>query len=338
MLECLAVRVLLTIIFLSCLPVLAAEKSKVNFLEEITIISADKLESTKQISILTGNIDIEFQDYRIKSPHARILANANGEFDLASFINGAVLESDGLKIIAEKIEINLTDNSINCYNNGSNLVETQILQKGEKNASLFSQYQQYDLITGAGHGEKDVHYVGKDLDITSTVVDMTSDENKKLNYINFQEKAIAIGEKERVEGEELIFFPAIDLLKANRQVKFQYIKDSESTYVFADYMVYEKAQKLLSAFSRSINDVNSLVRVYSDDSFGRSRQILLSLDDTDSVDKAILTGLAYSQNKDKSLVGHEIIFDLKNKTMESSVDRPKTLVLVKNKPEGKKRS
>jgi lipopolysaccharide export system protein LptA len=316
-----------------------AKESKPNFLEEITIISADKLESTKQISILTGNIDIEFQEYRIKSPHARILANADGDFDLASFINGAILESSEIKINADKIEINLSKNLISCYANGTNLIKTEIFDNGSQSSTLYSHYQEYDLMSGSGRGDKDVHYVSKDIDIVSNEVEMQTDSEKKLHYINFQDHATAIGVQERVEAQELVFFPKLNLLKANQQAKFHYLKDDKSTFVFADHMVYEKSEKLLSAFSRRINDIPNLVKVYSNDNFGRSRQILLTLDKDNSVDKAILTGLAYAQNKEKSIVGHEIIFDMKKQSMASSVGRPQTLIMgEKSEPESKKRS
>lgn len=316
---------------------LLAEDKKPNLLDQITIISADRLESTKQISILIGNIDIEFRNYRIKAPYGRILANFDGDFDLASFTNGVILQSQDLRVLASKVDIDLSKNIISCYSQGGSLVETQIFDKGIQSASLFADYQSYNLDTGHGFGQKDVHYIAKDLDIYSEKVNMATDINNKLDHIIFTENGVSISPTERVEADELLYFPALALLKANNQARFHYISksndpnallgNSKDIYVFADHLVYEKNNRLLSAFARNLTDPEKLVRVYSKDSFGRSRQMLLTLGEDNSAQTAVLTGLAYSQNKDKSLVSHEIIFDLKSNTMESNVGRPQTLIM-----------
>lgn len=318
--------VILLIFFSLQLAVLAEDGN----LGKIKIISAEKLDYQDGNSTLIGNVKIQIDNFTIEAPQAFIDADSNGESSYARFVGGVSLDSDRISIIAPQMDIDINKSLLKSFSSEEELVVTTIF--GKKQANLYAQYQEINLATGfaqanSGNAEElmQVKYVSEDMNISSNKLELELKELSELKYINFLNNVVAISDKLRVESQDLVYFPNLDLVKANDDVRLLFLSETQQgSYLFSDSAIYEQNKNLLSVFSRG---PERFAEIHSDQIFGKARQILVIIDEDQNIDNAILTGNAYAQHQSKSLLGHEILLDIKNQKLETSVGRPRTRIL-----------
>ncbi|MDA0772192.1 MAG: hypothetical protein O3C63_04540 [Cyanobacteria bacterium] len=299
-------------------------------LGKIKIISAEKLDYQDGNSTLIGNVKIQIGNFTIEAPQAFIDADSNGESSYARFVGGVSLDSDRISIIAPRMDIDVNKSLLKSFSSEEELVVTTIVDK--KQANLYAQYQEINLATGfaqanSGNAEDmmQVKYVSEDMNISSDKLELELKELSELKYINFLSNVVAISDKLRVESQDLVYFPSLDLVKANDDVRLLFLSGTQQgSYLFSDSAIYEQSKNLLSVFSRG---PQRFAEIHSDQIFGKARQILVNIDEDHNIDNAILTGNAYAQHQSKSLLGHEILLDIKNHKLETSVGRPRTRLL-----------
>lgn len=354
-------RIVLTLIFISFLvnPVFAADP-----LKDLKILSAEKLDYKDGDSTLIGNVKIQLGEYIIEAPRVFVDSDQDSRPIKARFIEGVFLRSDSMQITAPIMEIDIEKSLFKCFSDDQVIVETKIHKKkgqiaSEDDSILYSWYQEYNFETGFARAlsgneyakefanvdeslestkklEK-VIFLADDLNIKSASVELELQEND-IKYIDFIGKSVAVSDSIRTQAKELLYFPATNTLKAQGEVEMLYHQEqnkdkkakdeyNQPTYIFSDLVLYERDDGIFSAFSNSL-DANS--QILSGESFGRSRQIIAKLDKNRNFDSAIFTGDAYTQHADKSVVGHEIVFDLKSKEMKTLVGRPSTQILSNN--------
>lgn len=309
-------------------------------ISKVKIISAEKLDYKDGDSILIGNVKIQLAEYVVSAPKVFIDSDVNGKPFQARFIENAVLESDDISIQAPRMDIDLNANLLKCFSDANNIVQTTITDERSQQAVIMTWYQEFNYQTGfaQAHSQKieenfsslyskkmdKVIFVYDKFQVESDDIEMqTKDGN--VDYAVFLGDAVAVDDSQRTEAQEIYFFPEQNLLKAENEVKIVYADKEKPAYVFADVVIYEKDKNILSAFSKT-NTANS--KLYRGESFAKSRQIVLNLDDKQKPDNAILTGLAYSQMNDKAISGHEVLFDIKSESMKTLVGRPKTFLFA----------
>ncbi len=308
-------------------------EQKKNNLSGFKIISAEKLDYTEGNSSLIGNVKIKLGEFTISSPKVLISSDKNGQASNARFTEDVILQSKDLKVTAPIMEIDVQKSLFKCFADDKQLVKTLI---GEKGDLIFSGYQEYEIETGFGRSAtknftdpnaiayiKQVQYIGKDMDVVSDTMEMEI-HNGKLQYVDFITNAVAKDVRQRTQADEIYYFPTQALLKAEGNAKIIYLRQEDPTYVFSDLVVYERDKKVFSAFSK---DFDPRSEIYSKDTYGKARQIILLLDSKDQLDRAIFTGNAYAQFKDKSMLGHELLMNIKEKTLQTLVGRPKSQIL-----------
>ena len=311
-------------------------------LNKVKIISAEKLDYKDGNSTLIGDVKIQLGDYFLTAPKVIIDSNDEGKPHLAKFFEDVTLESKDLTITAPEMHIDLINTKFKCFSGPDAIVQTNITDKKGKGAVVMADYQEFDYNTGFAKASaadansandtlyknslNKVIFLHDKLQIESKHIEMQT-ENKKVEFIDFFEEAVAVDEKQRTEAEHIMFFPDQDLIKAENEVKIVYA-DKEPAFIFSDMVIFEKAKRILSAFSKA-NEPRS--KIYRKDSYGQARQIVLNLDKDLKPDNAILTGRSYSQLADKALMGHELLFDIKKQKLKTLVGRPKTLLFSSNK-------
>ncbi len=316
------------------LPAQAEELLSAKNLKDFQIISAEKLNYQEGDSILIGDVKIKLGAYTISAPKVFVDSDDNGSPHYARFIDGAVLDSDSLKIDAERMEFDISKSLFKCFASVDGEVETTIKDYNDP-IYIYSKYQEYMLDTGfarvsaqeknsnnAFHQER-VRVLSSDFKVESNFIELESG-GKSVKYIDFIGKVLALGSKQRIEANELLYFPDTEIIKAEGSVKTLYLQENQPAYLFSDLLVYETIEKQLSAYSKNIKH---RAEFHSNKSYGQSRQILLKIDQDDALDHAILTGDAFAQYHDKSLTGYEILFDLKNMLIRTLVGRPRTQIL-----------
>ena len=304
-------------------------------LNSVKIISAEKLDYKEGNSTLIGDVKIQLGDYFLTAPKVIIDSNNEGKPQLAKFFEDVTLESEDMTITAPEMHIDLINTKFKCFSGPDAIVQTNITDKKGEGAVVMANYQEFDYNTGFAKASAETSYTSSlkkviflhdKLQIESKHIEMQT-EDRKVEFIDFLEEAVAVDEKQRTEAEHIMFFPDQDLIKAENDVKIVYA-DKEPAFIFSDMVIYEKAKRILSAFSKA-NEPRA--KIYRKDSYGQARQIVLNLDKDLQPDNAILTGRSYSQLADKALMGHELLFDIKKQKLKTLVGRPKTLLFSSNK-------
>ncbi len=319
-------------------PCQAATLAERNSLDKVKIISAEKLNYKDGNSTLIGNVKIQLGDFMIDAPQVYIDSDKAGKPVKARFENGVELDSDKLSIQTPRMELDVQSSLVKCFANGETLIQTDIY--GKSRASIFSNYQEIDLAKGFAKASanpqildkgltnvqesEQIRFISETVNIRSATMELELDADDEIKYVNFLGNVVALTNTQRIESQDLLYFPLLEMMKAYDQVKVLYLKDSAANYLFADALIYEKTKHLLSVFSKGIE---RHAEIHSNNLYGKSRQILVNLAEDDSIESAILTGDAYAQHKDKSLVAYEILFDAKKNQLETIVGRPHTQLL-----------
>ncbi len=294
-------------------------------LGQMKIINADKLEYQDGNSILTGNVKLRMGNFNVSTSRIYIDNQGQSQAQLARFEDAVIIKSDDLEIHAPKMNIDIPNSKFKCWGNHDDLVISYI-----KDSKLYSVYQEYDLNANQGkaYGDSElplVKFENDDYTITSKLMDFALDDNKKIKYVDFLEDVNSVSSKEKIEAEELIYFPNQEIIKASNNVKLRYLRENNNgkdlSYLFADALVYEKNERVISAFSRGLDRE---AEFYNPQVLGKARQILVNMDKYNTVEKIVLSGHAFAQNSDKSVLGEEILFDAKAKSLHTLIGRPHT--------------
>lgn len=328
------------------LPAIAAKPSR---LDKVKIISAEKLNYKDGNSVLIGNVKIQLGEFLIDAPRVFIDSDKEGKPKKARFENGVVLDSEKLSIQTPRMELDVESSIVKCFGDDSTLVQTDIY--GKSQATIFANYQEIDLAKGFARAStnpalldkgisdlqesEQIKFISKDVNIRANAMELEFKNDNDIQYVDFLTNVVALTDTQRIESEELLYFPELDMMKAYDNVKVLYLKNDAPNYLFADALIYEKPKHVLSVFSRG---VDRYAEIHSDDIYGKARQILVNIAADNSIENAILTGNAYAQHKDKSILAYEILFDAKKKQLETIVGRPHTLLLKTEKENPKANS
>lgn len=306
-------------------------------LNNFKIVSAEVLNYQDGDSVLIGNVEILYGAYTFKAPKVYVDSDS-GKPKTARFTNGATLSSESLDISAPIMEVSLADSLFKCYSDETGTVETRMYSKNNSEPiALTAWYQEFNLDTGFAKAngrelskasEYDtshdrVKFITKDLNVDSDSVEMETEKNA-VAYVDFIGNVVAKDLAQRTEANELFYFPEQDLVKAQGNVKILYINETKPSYIFSDIVVYEREKSIFSAMSTSLD---SQAELLSDNTRGHARQIIMTMNEEKKPDLAILTGNAYAQYGDKSILGHEVLLNIQDKTIETIVGRPHTQIL-----------
>jgi lipopolysaccharide export system protein LptA len=334
-------RASLTIFLLIFFVVTLDVTAKSSKLDKVKIISAEQLDYKDGNSVLIGNVKIQLGEFMIEAPQVYIDSDKEGKAEKARFENGVVLDSEKLSIQAPRMELDVESSVLKCFANDETLVQTDIY--GKKQASILANYQEIDLGKGFARASanpallengiseaEQLRFVSEDVNIRANTMELEFKDGKDIQYVDFLTNVVALTDNQRIESQELLYFPELEMMKAYDEVKVLHLDSNASSYLFADALIYEKPKHVLSVFSRG---VERYAEIHSANIYGKARQILVNIAEDDSIENAILTGNAYAQHKDKSIVAYEILFDAKKKQLETIVGRPHTQLLKIEKEE-----
>ncbi|MDD9899076.1 MAG: hypothetical protein OXU45_08785 [Candidatus Melainabacteria bacterium] len=315
-------RLSILILFLCYLPAQAVPAG----MDKFKIISADKLDYEDGNSTLIGNVKIAIGDFTLAAPKVLIDSDANGEPSYAHFLDQATLDSEKISIEAQTMDIDVAKSLLKCFAAADGTITTTLFTA--KQANLYSEYQEIDLVTGfakasAKEGAK-IKYISEDLSVESINMELELKDLREVKFVNFLEEVSAIGDDMRLESRDLLYFPDQELIKANDDVKLLLLNGEQASYLFADAAIYEEQSQLVTALSRSLEPG---AEIHSAGMFGKARQIQAQLINGNQLESAVLTGEAYAQYLDKSVLGHEILFDAGKQELKTLVGRPRTRLL-----------
>lgn len=326
---------------------LAADKAGLfdqNTFKNFKIISADKLRNQDNSTWLSGNVKIRFGEYEISAPQVTVEPDKRQPASkLIRFSDGVTLISKSLKVESQIMELDTQNNLFKCFSEDkdNSMVRTVLSKEPEKQSekqfddeiTIISQYQDYNYETKVATARGNVEYISQDRNINADMAEMRyakkQERKSGLDFVNFRDNVVLTESDKRVEADELLYFPGQELVKAlsNVRILFQN-SDQENgsglTYLFADLAVLEQSPRIFSAYSI---ETDKPIHIYTDEMIGRGRQLLVKQMDK-KIDKAVLTGNAYAQYRDKAVIGEEVLFDIKNKVVKTLVGRPKTLILT----------
>lgn len=310
----------------------AFAKVSKDIFKDFKILHADKLEFKDANTLLIGDVKIKVDDYYIEAPEVEVISKEGGSEPISiSFMNDAHFESKDMEIDAKEIDVDLETDTVHC--SGEPEVVSLWKDKGKGKFTIKSDYQSYNFKTGiaqaSSKGEKRVVIESPDRDIESQSAKMlylkAKGRKSSIDWISLKGNVILTEEDKRVEAQDVHYWVNGSILKASNDAKAllyskKYHGNKEPIYLFADHMMIEDNQDILSA---SMKDINKQAHIFSKDIIGKARQIRLNKFHK-STDEIAFTGNAFAQYSDKAVSGQEILFDLKKKTLTSIVGRANT--------------
>jgi len=324
------------VLSLSSLGAEAATKSKApvnNLIRDFEIVKADKLSFQDNNSTLEGHTQVKVGEYLISADKVDMITPPNAaDPSQINFVGSVFLESKDIDIKSTRMDYDTKLKQLKCYADGVQVVSTvKTVQEAKSSgpATISSDYQEFDFIANKGRAEGAVKYDSSERDITSdeAYIYFASDEantSKELSSVNFLNQVVLLEKDKRVESNDLQYLPHQKLVRIASNAKILYFTDEQKPiFLFADLVVLETDRQVFSAYSTS-RDSHS--RLYTDDAYAESRQIVMNQTLDGKPDQAVLTGMAYSQMGDKAVVGEEILFNIAAGTMKTLVNRPQTLI------------
>jgi lipopolysaccharide export system protein LptA len=344
---------MLRIRFLLCVALLALLSAKAlsaaetrqeslqDLLQSLKIISADKLSFQEGESELSGNVKIQIDQYQISAPKVVSISSKDSKESVPSLITFSqevLVESETLKVKAPLLEINLADSLFKCTANQDTRVQSEWRdpKKPGEDLTVISDYQEYSLHTQTAKASGGTNLLNKDLKISSDEIEFkysnTENAAKKLEYVVFTGKVFLTDKDKRIESEELFYLPQQKIMKASGNVRILYIAPNREgvnervAHLFAGEVIYETDHNLLTAFA---TQSESIIRIYSGDMSGQAKQASIDMNsevNPGKLNQAVLSRNAFAQAGDKAIKGEEIIFDIKNQNVSSSLGRPMTQI------------
>lgn len=315
----------------------AAPFSKKTF-SNFSIVHADKLDFKTTTTDLAGDVQIRFGPYLVKSPKVIVNNDAKNSPEIINFLDGVSLESNDLSIEAHKIEVNFKDNMLKCYG-APDVISTWGNIAGEE-TEIVANYQEYDLQNGKARAtmlsdSNQVSVTSTGRNILANEVNLQQDQSSGssgLQTVDFVGNVVSQEKDKRIQGDQISIWVPGDTIKVLGNAKvLVYAEDNRPVYIFADMVLLEKEVDILSAMSDS---VAKQAEIFSEDFKARGRQIFVQRING-KPDKAVITGEAFAQFKDKGIEGEEIMFDIKRKVLTSIVGRPTTKIFTASKAEEK---
>jgi lipopolysaccharide export system protein LptA len=281
--------------------------------------------------VLEGHTQVKVGDYLISSSKVDMITPANSANPTQiSFTGEVFLESKDIDIKSKRMDYDVKLKQMKCYGDGDKVLSTmkaslEEASKPVQPSTISSDYQEFDFIANKGMANGSVIFDSAERDITSEQAYIYFNANdtkgaKKLAAVNLLEK------DKRVESNDLQYLPQQKLVRIASNAKILYFTDEQKPiFIFADLVVLETDRQVFSAYSTSRDHH---IRLYTDDAYAESRQVVMNQTLDGKPDQAVLTGMAYSQMGDKAVIGEEILFDIAKGTMKTLVNRPQTRIFT----------
>ncbi len=320
---------------LSFASVEAAKKAVADVISDFEIVRADKLSFQDNNSVLEGHTQVKVGNYLISSNKVDMITPADSANPSnISFTGEVLLESKDIDIKSKRMDYDVNLKQMKCYGDGDKVLSTmkssqEDTSKPIEPSTISSDYQEFDFIANKGMANGSVIFDSTERDITSSKAYIyfkadNAKSPKKLAAVNFIDQVILLEKDKRVESNDLQYLPQQKLVRIASNAKILYFTDEQKPiFLFADLVVLETDRQVFSAYSTS---QDHHIRLYTDDAYAESRQVVMNQTLDGKPDQAILTGMAYSQMGDKAVVGEEILFDIKRGTMKTLVNRPQTRI------------
>ncbi|MCH2227159.1 MAG: hypothetical protein MK033_05245 [Candidatus Caenarcaniphilales bacterium] len=288
-------------------------------LQDIKIVSADKLNYKSDVSILEGNVIIKVKDIYISSPKVKIYEKKKAEF-----LESVNVNSTDLNVIAEKMDIDIVTGLITIYKANSTI----------KDYNVESDLQTLNIDEGIFNAKanfgKTVTTKYEDIEINSkrleALFDSKDNDIKDVIQIKFSNNVIATKNESRINGETLMIFPKEKLYRVIDDAIF--FDDKEKLIVEADFMNIEEQSPKDFVLLASSKSKKNKVKVISQPRklIAKSRLTRMWIKN-EEVEKLVFTGAADVKLKDRKLVSEEVLLNNSTKELVSNIERPKAILL-----------
>lgn len=290
-------------------------------LDDIKIVSANKLNYKNNKTLLTGDVIIKVKDIYISSPSVEIEEKKKAEFTGSVNIN-----SKDLNVVADRMEIDIKTGYITLFNAKSKI----------KDYKVDSDIQILHLENGTFRAEalegSHVTTSHEDINVSSERLDaLFEGDGENINdliQIKFAGNVIAEKKESQIIGNKLLIYPPVKQYRVIDNAMF--INKKEKLLVEADFMNLEESDSENKDYTllATSNSESKKVKVLSEKRklLANSRLVRMWLINNE-VDKIVFTGASDVRLNDRKLEGEEIVLNNETKELISNLDRPRAILL-----------
>lgn len=327
---CLCLAFFLTLLF-EPFSVLAAKGLEKGF-QDIKIISAEKLTYKDGFTKLEGAVQMLVEDLLISAPEVRVYDKKKAEF-----LHEVKVSSDKLNIVAKHMEVDLATGLIKIY---SGLTE---IKQNQNNYNIDADLQTMDYKKGfftAKSDGKQMTALHKDLTVTADEMEGQFNPEVKgspgassqLDKVLFIGSVIAKKETSEIKSDKLLIFPQQKLYRAIGDASFIYLEPTKEFRLKGDFLNLEELEANKYVLLASTNSSRKLINFTSPARklAGRAKFARLWLEN-DNASEVVFTGDCDIRVDNKRIQGEEVYLDNVNKKMLSNLNRPKAIMLKREK-------
>jgi lipopolysaccharide assembly outer membrane protein LptD (OstA) len=310
----------------------SAAKSSPKGFQDIKIISAEKLTYKDGFTQLEGAVQMLVDDLLISAPEVKVQDKKKAEF-----LREVKVSSDRLNIVAKHMEVDLATGLIKIY---SGLTE---IKQNQSNYNIDADLQTMDYKKGfftAKSDAKQMTALHKDLTVSADRMEGQFNPEAKdrpgassqLDKVLFIGSVIAKKETSQIKSDKLLIFPQQKLYRAIGDASFIYLEPTKEFRLKGDFLNLEELEPNKYVVLASTNSSKKLINFTSPARklAGRAKFARLWLEN-DNASEVVFTGDCDIRIDNKRIQGEEVYLDNVNKKMLSNLNRPKAIMLKREK-------
>ncbi len=209
-------------------------------------IQADKQTFDGKTTVFEGNVDVDYQDIKVKSPKVIVKTDANGKTETATFLDGAhAVKTNGVsrsEVKANIINLSLLKNRIKAEGNA----ESSVFENKKPVVHITADTQEFDITKNIIVATNNVKIKYQEIKTKSDKARISIDENGDLKKVELLGNATVDQEKSVINANDVLYNAVTNEMVAYGNVKSKtYLDDGTPVDVQSEFQQYDKSTQTL---------------------------------------------------------------------------------------------
>jgi len=217
----------------------------VSYAEDI-YIQADKQTFDGKTTVFEGNVDVDYQNIKVKSPKVIVKTDENGKTETATFLNGAhAVKNDGYsqsELKANIINLSLLKNRIKAEGNA----ESSVFENKKPVVHITAATQEFDITKNIIIATDNVKINYQEINTKSNKARISMDDNGNLKKVELLGNATVNQDKSVIKADDVLYNPITNEMVAYGNVNSVTILDDGTPVdITSEFQQYDKTTQTL---------------------------------------------------------------------------------------------
>ncbi len=213
---------------------------------ENILIQADKQTYDGEKTVFEGNVKVDYEDIKVKSPKAIVRSDKEGKPSAATFVDGAyaekISEFSRSEVKANIINLSLLKNRIRAEGNA----ESAVFENRKPIVHIKAGSQVFDIKTNVIVASEDVRINYEKINTLSDKAKISIDAQGELKKVEFLGNASITQDKSIIKADNILYKPETDEMVASGNTNSVTVIDSETEVkIWSDFQQYDNVSKTM---------------------------------------------------------------------------------------------